>query len=166
MPETIDVILTDTSTADDLIDVILVDAATATATVGSGIEIDVIIDGDQTLTSTVTDDLLLDVIVEQSVDSTSVVTPEALIDVLLEGAPGPPGPAGPPGGTITPFLFPQSNPSNQWHIVHGYNLPYRPSVVVEKTGGGVIVPGVLYPDNNTVDLYFGQLESGTATLNF
>lgn len=51
-----------------------------------------------------------------------------------------------------------------WHIVHGEGS--NPSVVLERTDGVTVVPGSIYPDTNTVDLYFGVPTSGTATLNF
>lgn len=92
--------------------------------------------------------------------------PPIVVDVNLAapGAPGPPGPPG-PSGTDVPFIFDQVSPSSLWHIVH--NRGSKPSVVVIRDDGVTIGAfGTDYADNNTVDLYFGSLYRGEATLNF
>lgn len=68
------------------------------------------------------------------------------------------------GTGIAPFVFDQVSPSAMWHVVHGQG--FNPNVVVRRTDGDTVQPGSLYPDSNTVDLYFGTPTTGVATLNF
>lgn len=71
-------------------------------------------------------------------------------------------PAGGGGGDLS-FVFTQLTPDTNWSVAH--NLGKFPAVDVVDSGESVIIPDVLYVDNNNVILSFGSATSGKAYLN-
>jgi hypothetical protein len=74
-----------------------------------------------------------------------------------------PAPTGGGGGGDLNFIHSQVAPAASWAITH--NLGKFPSVSVVDSGQSLIIPDVLYVDNNRVTLSFGASTSGKAYLN-
>lgn len=61
------------------------------------------------------------------------------------------------------FIYEQERASNSWTIQH--NLNKFPSVVIVDTAGSAVVGDVQYIDENTINVSFNGVFSGTAYLN-
>jgi hypothetical protein len=61
------------------------------------------------------------------------------------------------------YVHEQTNAEAIWEIEH--ELGKRPSVSVVDTGDNVIVPDILYIDDDNLELHFAGATSGKAYLN-
>lgn len=80
-----------------------------------------------------------------------------------KGDKGDPGETGPAGGAASTYVHDQGTPSALWTIAHG--LGYFPNVTIVDSGGTQVVPDVIYPDMNTVEIAFSAAFGGKAYLS-
>lgn len=106
------------------------------------------------------------VVIEQGSDVVEVVRDEYVVEVVEGGEigpAGPPGPPGPPGADAPAYTHTQTLLSAVWVVVHG--LGRHPSVTVVDSGDSVVLPDILYVDDDELSILFGAPTSGKAYLN-
>jgi hypothetical protein len=64
---------------------------------------------------------------------------------------------------IATYIYTQVSAAASWTIAH--NLGKMPSIEVVDSGGTILIPDVVYVDNNTITVGFGAPTSGKAYLN-
>lgn len=105
---------------------------------------------------TVTESGGIEVVVEEY--QTALIEVEEYQTALVEVHQGPPGPP----GSGQPVVHVQDSPSDAWLITH--NLGKKPVVVVVDSSDRVVLGGVKYIDDNTVEVEFSSPFGGTAYL--